>query len=324
MLQADPVLQKNADKLNLSGVLNDNYVNGEIFNRVFETLHAQGVDSWVTRYADQLEVANHGPVSFAALSAAKLESAINTMVEFSCIRSTGSKIEVRRTNNRLEFVVIDLTGHPQVGRWLIEIGFFVMQRMIETIIAHPVGNHARLSFSHPRPKSFEAINKLFDIQARYNADQNVYSIPLSWTEISSPLSDPDTHRRNLAKCRELRLELEASRDDPVRIVTTKLLNHFDQRVTEKTQIGAVPSLQSLAEQMYMSPRTLIRKLAAQDASYRKILEQVRQSQAKQLLSNTHLTANEISEMLDYQEPANFTRAFKRWFSQTPTAWRRNQ
>ena len=72
----------------------------------------------------------------------------------------------------------------------------------------------------------------------------------------------------------------------------------------------------------MSPRTLIRKLERQGSSYKKVLENVRLELAQELLTQTHFTVAEIAGKLGYLEPANFSRAFKRWTGQTPAAWRR--
>lgn len=323
MLHADQAADAKIIDAELSELLNDDYINGHVVNRIFEAMNAHGIDSWVTQYADQLGAASHGPLSFAALSAPNLEAAIGVITEFSCIRSTGTQVKIHCTGKRVEYVLTDLTGHALAGRWLIEISFLVLHRLIETIIAHPIGNNAQLSFAHSRPDSFQSINELFNTEAQYGAEQNVYSIPLSWIEISSPLSDSDMYRINLAKCRELRLALEADPNDVKRIVSTRLLNHFDLRLSDNAYFKSVPSLESVAAELCMSPRTLIRKLAAQNTCFRKILEQVRQTRAQQLLSETHLTASEISELLDYQEPANFARAFRRWFQQTPIAWRRS-
>ena len=72
----------------------------------------------------------------------------------------------------------------------------------------------------------------------------------------------------------------------------------------------------------MSPRTFARHLEKHNSSYRKILEEVRQQQACTLLKSTHLSVADIAARLGYLESANFIRAFKTWFSCSPTQWRR--
>lgn len=327
MLQADQKLQaliNQTSGLDLNSVLSADYVSGKIINQIFDVLQRQGLESWVIQYSDQLGVGSHGPLSFAALSAPNLKSAIDVAANFSSIRSTGTGVQLRQNEQRLEYVVSDLTQRKLVGRWLIESNLLVIQRLIETIIAHPLGDNAQVHFAHPKPTHHKSLDRLFNTRCHYDAQENLLSIPLSWGDISSPLSDPDTFRSNLAKCRDLKLALQARNTDVKHLVQTRLLNHFDRRVSNEARSDKIPNLNTLAAELCMSPRTLIRKLSAQDTSFRSILEQVRQNLAEQLLSNTYLTAAEISALLGYQEPANFTRAFKRWTKLTPSDWRRKR
>ncbi|MFT5137588.1 MAG: AraC-like DNA-binding protein, partial [Arenicella sp.] len=312
MLQADQrmyTLLNEARGIDLNSVLKADYVSGDVINQIFEVLQAQGVESWVIQYADHLGVGSHGPLSFAALSAPNLRSAIDVVANFSSIRSSGTQVQLRQNDQRLEYVLRDLTQRTLVGRWLIESNLLVIQRLIEAIIAHPLGAYAEIHFAYPKPADHRAIDRLFNTQCKYAAQESYLSIPSSWGEISSPLSDPDLYRSNLAKCRELKLALETSKADVTHVVQTRLLNHFDRRLSKQARLDKIPNLDVLAAQLFMSPRTLIRKLSAQGTSFREILEQVRQNQAEHLLSNTYFTVAEISGLLGYQEPANFTRAF---------------
>lgn len=327
MLQADQKMHAlliETSGIDLNSVLKADYVSGNVINQIFEILQAQGLKSWVIQYADHIGVGSHGPLSFAALSAPNLRSAIDVVANFSSIRSSGTHVQLHQNEQRLKYVLTDLTQHTLVGRWLIESNLLVIQRLIETIIAHPLGAYAEVHFAYPKPPHHKSIDRLFNTQCKYAAEESYLSIPLSWGEISSPLSDPDMYRSNLAKCRELKLALETNTADVKHVVQTRLLNHFDRRLSNQARLEKIPNLDLLAAELFMSPRTLIRKLSAQGTSFREILEQVRQNLAEHLLSNTHLTAAEISGLLGYQEPANFTRAFKRWTKRTPSDWRRKR
>jgi AraC-like DNA-binding protein len=327
MLQADQKMHAlliEASDIDLNSVLKADYVGGDVINQIFEVLQAQGLESWVIKYADHLGVGSHGPLSFAALSAPNLRSAIDVVANFISIRSSGTQVQLRQNEQRLEYVLTDLTQQKLVGRWLIESKLLVIQRLIEAVIAHPLGAYAEVHFAYPKPAHHKAIDRLFNTQCKYASKESYLSIPLSWGEISSPLSDPDLYRSNLARCRELKLALETSKADVKHVVQTRLLNHFDRRLTNQARLDRIPNLDVLAAELFISPRTLIRKLSIQGTSFREILEQVRQNLAEHLLSNTYLTAAEISGLLGYQEPANFTRAFKRWTQRTPSDWRRNR
>ena len=67
----------------------------------------------------------------------------------------------------------------------------------------------------------------------------------------------------------------------------------------------------------MSSRTLQRRLAANDTSFNNILEQTRFDAARQLLEQSSASILEIAYETGYSDPANFTRAFRRWAGMSP-------
>ena len=59
-------------------------------------------------------------------------------------------------------------------------------------------------------------------------------------------------------------------------------------------------------------------------SYRELLEEVRFQLGKEYLLDTRLPLAEISDLLGYTEPGNFSHAFRRWSGQSPRSFRRKQ
>ncbi|EKF73568.1 AraC family transcriptional regulator [Alcanivorax hongdengensis A-11-3] len=80
----------------------------------------------------------------------------------------------------------------------------------------------------------------------------------------------------------------------------------------------------LARQMKMGIRTLQRRLKDCDTSYSDLLTQVRKSLAADLLMTTRTPIEEVARQLGFSEPANFSRAFRRWFGTSPSHYRGRQ
>lgn len=312
----------NSISSDVNQALNSDYISGELVNRMFEAFASHGLESWIIHFGGQLGVGNHGPLSFAALSAPTLGVALQALADFMIIRTSGFATELRENQSQLELILHDRSGHPLAGRWLIESGFLVVQNLIETITGHPPGDNAELSFTYEQPNNHKALSELFKLPCRYLADYNCLSIPLSWAGIPSPLYDADAFHSNIAKCRELKLQLIADKDDVHNLVNARLLAHFERRTSNRAKSEKIPSVAAIAEELCMSPRSLIRKLEHQGSSYKTILRTIRLEQAQYLLKNTHYTAAEIADKLAYQDAANFGRAFKSWTGNTPTVWRR--
>lgn len=88
--------------------------------------------------------------------------------------------------------------------------------------------------------------------------------------------------------------------------------------------GRYARLSELAEKMHLSERTLKRRLQEAGTSYQRLLDRARQQHAETMLTQGDASIAVIAEALGYQDPANFTRAFRQWTGLSPTAYRRQQ
>lgn len=81
---------------------------------------------------------------------------------------------------------------------------------------------------------------------------------------------------------------------------------------------------SIARTLGMSPRTLQRRLEERGTSFGRMLEEVRQKRALQLLSVPRMSVGEVAFCLGYANPRAFYRSFRRWTGRTPSEWRTEQ
>jgi AraC-like DNA-binding protein len=82
-----------------------------------------------------------------------------------------------------------------------------------------------------------------------------------------------------------------------------------------------PAIAAVAELAGMSARSLQRHLAAQGLSYARLVERARFDVAVRLLANSKAKLIDIAHELGYADPANFSRAFKRWTGVSPQTFR---
>jgi AraC-like DNA-binding protein len=85
--------------------------------------------------------------------------------------------------------------------------------------------------------------------------------------------------------------------------------------------GQRPSVETLAAELAVSPRTLQRRLAQNGTYYQERLDAVRQRVAHRLLANTNLDLGEIAWFLGFEELNSFSRIFNQWEGVTPHRWR---
>lgn len=158
---------------------------------------------------------------------------------------------------------------------------------------------------------------------------------------------------NLAECEEFfRCPMHFESDDTRIVLATEqadkdlpgydpqLVQHFDQMIIDYLDrqkkldtIGRVrasiydqlptgeASLENVAAELAMSPRTLTRKLADKGLAFKSLLAATRRELAEKYIADRSLTITEISFLLGFSETSSFSRAFKGWTGQSPRAHR---
>lgn len=83
-----------------------------------------------------------------------------------------------------------------------------------------------------------------------------------------------------------------------------------------------PSTEVIARQLGISKSTLHRRLRDEGQSINAIKEEMRRSHAAYLLKHSELPVSDVALSVGYAETSAFHRAFRKWYSMTPTQMRR--
>lgn len=140
------------------------------------------------------------------------------------------------------------------------------------------------------------------------------------------------------------IHFEIKKLGPVQIRTTKDLDHFLEnaprdwiftRSNEHTQSLRVRSyltqasweeahLVAVAQAFHMTPRTLIRRLAADGTSFQAIKDALRRDIAIRRLQTGDTSIEAIAQDVGFSSAASFHKAFLKWTGATPSSYRRRQ
>jgi AraC-like DNA-binding protein len=121
-------------------------------------------------------------------------------------------------------------------------------------------------------------------------------------------------------------------DYPASVKKTKnkqadLYNNFDDAIRQIiiTYIHSKNiSIEDISRATNTSVRGLQRQLKDKGLKFNDLLKQAKLINAKKELRDTQMTIKEISESLGYTDPANFTRAFRRWTGLSPSSYRKRE
>lgn len=95
------------------------------------------------------------------------------------------------------------------------------------------------------------------------------------------------------------------------------------RTAVRQLLGTVePGITTVADLLTIHPRTLQRRLAAENTSFATILDEVRRERAYHYLTTTTMPLGQITSLLGLAEQATLTRCCRRWWHETPSALRR--
>jgi len=83
-----------------------------------------------------------------------------------------------------------------------------------------------------------------------------------------------------------------------------------------------PTKEIIAAELNLAPRTLQRRLDEQGSSVKQIVDALRHQMSVEYLDQDHLSIKEIAFSLGFNDPSNFSRAFRRWEGRTPREHRK--
>ncbi len=85
--------------------------------------------------------------------------------------------------------------------------------------------------------------------------------------------------------------------------------------------GYFPDIDYVAEKLNMTSRTLRRRLTDEGTSFQQVTGDLKYGIAREYLRTSSMPLEEISVLLGYSSPGNFTNAFKRWHGSSPRQYR---
>ena len=77
----------------------------------------------------------------------------------------------------------------------------------------------------------------------------------------------------------------------------------------------------VAKTLGLSERTLTRKLADEGTTYEQVVDQLRQSLARQYIKEQGVSLSQTAWLLGYERSTSFNHAFRRWTGRSPSVVR---
>ncbi|MGW4118012.1 AraC family transcriptional regulator [Nocardia sp. NPDC004711] len=254
-------------------------------------------------------VSLHGPWGLALLASRTLRDAVQ--VALHCV-------EPAFAFGRLSFEEADGEGRLRFDDWELpeEVRAFLGERVMTgvQVIARELFSVGvpvrRLSFRHGAPADTARYRSVFGVEPDFGAAGTELAFDAAHLDVALPQANEWARSRCEQMCRDL-LARRHARTGVAGAVRDLLIRNP----------GVLPDQSAVAAEMYVSARTLSRRLHEEGTSFRTLLDEVRQALSEELLDRTDMTTEQVAGRLGYAEAASFIRAFRRWQGCPPQEYR---
>jgi AraC-like DNA-binding protein len=268
---------------------------------------ATGCEDFGVRLSAHQDLSVLGPLWMTMRSAQTVLDALQVLVQFFVVHTTGAIVGLQPQDDGSAFVSY-ATSVGVNDRQTIELGL--------ALLCHELRMHNGASwrpraalFAHARPASLRGHLRCFGPNLRFEQDRN--ALWLDREGLATPLSSRSLPTHAMLK------KLLVSRVDGAQAVAVKV-----EGAMRALMPFADCSREQVARIANLSERTLQRRLAEAGTSFQELRDRVRADIALKYLRQSSLQAAQIAEILGYAEPAVFTRAFRRQHGVTPSEVRR--
>lgn len=214
--------------------------------------------------------------------------------------------------NKAGWVTLELS--PRRGYPMQRFGHMLILKLAHGLLSWLAGYElpvTAVQFAFDRPKFAEDYTVIFPTQVKFSASNSSISFDVGKL---GPLDSRSSTQANTFLERAPRDWLFTSlREHTTTLRVRDFLYRSDWENT---------NLNDVAIALVITPRTLMRRLDAEDSSFRIIKDELRRDIAIRDLQIGKKSIEEISQDVGFSTAANFHRAFRNWTGTTPSSYRR--
>jgi len=256
------------------------------------------------------QISSHGPLGYAMAASPNVGQVLGLLERYASLRLQIGEFTVERGGGRVRLHIEDTVGWGDISEYVSLHILGAIGLLLETASGMPLPD-TRVAFTYAAPAWIDEYTTRFgNVALQFDAPTALIDMPESFASTPGITADAAAFRQAIRLCERAQARRQSDGD-----VAQRVLDRLLDRP------GDYPGLDQMAKDLYMSNRTLIRKLKAQGTSYQMLLDDVRQELAVWYLRRSDMPVEAIAERLGYRDTSNFSRTCKRWFGLTPRAIR---
>ncbi|MFV0291751.1 MAG: AraC family transcriptional regulator ligand-binding domain-containing protein [Paracoccus sp. (in: a-proteobacteria)] len=284
------------------------------FNKICN-LFEQCASAWVMPdFALRLASYQHldilGPVGLVTRMEQDLRGAIQAITKNLIIHSNAI-IATLVEEDDIATVLVDTLSMPAGSRQYALLSLGMARNVIEQAASTPV-DLIEVSIRQDAGGIRDAAEAYFHCPVRFGAEHNALYMDAAILDRRIERSDDAYHAI-------IERYLSTSRHE----ASGSICETVYHEIARQMEFGNC-TLESLARYLRVEPRSLQRRLKREGASFRGLMDDWRRTRALSLITRTRLPLSEITLALGYSDQSVFSRAFQRWYGQSPLSVRQKE
>lgn len=273
-----------------------------------QSLRLSACPDLLLRYGQEISLASLGVLGYAFMCCANLREVLDLLLRYH--RLISPTCDIRYSVGESE---VCITLHKGLlNSKVTSIDSEILFSSATTALTSLLGENnleLRAQFSHAPPLYSNAYESVFGDNIEFQSAINSLYCNAELLERPLQFANPVMKQIYQQQCDALLERMEQGRYS-IRV---------QQLLLE--QPGRFPGIEQTADRLKIGSRTLRRRLAGENTTYKQLVQEVRCQLAEEYLRSSPLSIQEIADMLDYSDVANFRRAFIAWRGISPAKFR---
>ncbi len=249
-----------------------------------------------------------GDLLYVINSAETLGDALEALIRYYHVHSSGAELRLERRGDEAR-LLYDVTDADAASvRQTVELAMAVGLRLIHTLLGR-TWTPDELLLRHTSVEKASTYRALLGVAPRF--DNPVNALVFDSALLATRLSAGDERFQRLIR----------RHFDELTQLSLAELPPYVQKLLRNRLPGGNVTVEQIAAQMMLSPRTLQRYLQAEGTSFQQLLDSTRQSLAIRYLCDSSISLTQLSGLLGYTSLGAFSRAFSRWTGISPQKWK---
>ncbi|MGB0449562.1 MAG: AraC family transcriptional regulator [Porticoccaceae bacterium] len=257
--------------------------------------------------AEKMPVYKGQIIEYLFLSSANFGDGLRRNISYQ--RLVSDALQARLVEQSSPYLTGYFVDRKYVTSHLIEALSLGVIKMFQAV-TDGVFKPEKIAFVHSPNTDIAEYERIFQCPVEFNADKFRLYFAKEILDYRSLNSAPEL----------LDLHVRVADNHIAMLQQQDFIDDVNSLIASMLESGTA-SLDTVSEKLRITPRQLRHRLKSADTSFQQLLNNLRRSLARRLLSKTDEDISEIVYLTGFSEPSTFYRAFKRWENTTPIEYR---